>query len=200
MASIYADILLTFRLYYMYGRDRRLLGVSFVLYAGVITSSVVLSGINFPSAGDFASSHAGSCFIRLTWELPAAWLLGLGYHVYLAIFALAKVRQAYAHRNLLGVRLSLLALLVQGNLQYYIIIVAAYCTMTVLTFLGPSEIGSYNLITITTMGIFGPKLFRDMRRMLAPTGQDPTFSSILFASRQSASRHRVAADDEERVV
>ncbi|EJD48841.1 hypothetical protein AURDEDRAFT_183325 [Auricularia subglabra TFB-10046 SS5] len=185
VTSIYADILLTFRLYYMYSRDRRLLGFSLALYLAVITTSVALSSTNFPSAGDFTSSDGGSCFVRLTWELPVAWLLGLGYHVYLAVLALAKVRQAYAHRNLLGVRLSLLALLVQGNLEYYTIIVAAYCVMTVLTFLGPSEIGSYNLITITTMGFFGPKLFRDMRRMLAPTGQDPTFSSVLFASRQT---------------
>ncbi|EJD48838.1 hypothetical protein AURDEDRAFT_162297 [Auricularia subglabra TFB-10046 SS5] len=64
--------------------------------------------------------------------------------------------------------------------------VASYGLTTVLSFLGPpDQVGSYNLITTAATGIFGPKLFRDMRRMLAPAANDPTFSSIQFAPIQT---------------
>ncbi|EJD48840.1 hypothetical protein AURDEDRAFT_150872 [Auricularia subglabra TFB-10046 SS5] len=168
IVSGFADVLLTFRLYYMYGRDRRLLYFSLAVYAAIDIASVIISCLNFPSADDYTTiPNIGSCFIRLVWQLPAAWLLGLGYHVYLAVLALLKVRQAYAHRKLLGVRLSLLGLLVQGNLEYYMM-------------------AHGSRLTMTSMGIFGPKLIRDMRRMLVPGGQDPTFSTIHFATQQNA--------------
>lgn len=197
VASMYADILLTLRLYYMYGRNKKLLISTFAVYAAIIAVSIVLSFLKFPSPSDYSTvPQHGSCFVRLPWELPAAWLLCLGYQVILSILALAKVRQAYAHRKLLGVRASLLGLLVEGNLQYYLVIAASYATMTALTFLGPGQIGSYNLITNTTMGIFGPKLFRDMRRMLLPGGEDPTFSTLLFRSEPSMSQHTRGAGED----
>lgn len=196
VVSGFADVLLTFRVYYMYGRNRRLLYFSLAVYAAIDIASVILSCLNFPSAQDYTTiPNVGSCFIRLVWELPAAWLLGMCYHVYLAVLALLKVRQAYAHRKLLGIRLSLLGLLVQGNLEYYLIMIAVYCVMTVLTFVGPGELGSYNLLSMTAMGIFGPRLFRDMRRMLVPGGQDPTFSAIHFAS-QHPGRSTLWRDEE----
>lgn len=182
IVTAYADLLLTFRLHYMYNCDRRLLAFNLIIYAIVVISSILINVLNFPSARDYfsPSSGAGSCMVRLRPQMAASWLVGMVFQIYLSILALAKVRKAHAQQKVLGGRVSLLALLVQGNLQYYVVIVAAYCATTVLTLRLPyDQSGSYNLLTVAAMGIFGPKLFRDMRRMLLNSGGcDPTFSTI----------------------
>ncbi|EJD48826.1 hypothetical protein AURDEDRAFT_162284 [Auricularia subglabra TFB-10046 SS5] len=193
-------------LHYMYNCNRRLLMLNLTIYGLVVLSSITVNVLNFPSQHDYLTSGAGSCMVRLHPQMAAGWLvgvdlpyafvlpalnllIGMAFQIYLSILALAKVRNAYAQQRFLGGRVSLLALLVQGNLQYYVIIVAAYCATTILTLRMPhDQSGSYNLLTVAAMGIFGPKLFRDMRRMLLESGgYDPTFSMIEFAS---ASRPR----------
>lgn len=185
--TAYADLLLTFRLYYMYNRSRRLLYISLTAYAAIVLVNAVLSFLRFPSPHEFMfAPGVGPCFIRLSWVLPSAFLLGLAYQIYLGVMALAKVRQAYAHYRILGARVSFLALLVKGNLLYYIVMVISYGLTTLLTFLGPpDQVGSYNLLTTAATGIFGPKLFRDMRRMLTYSEDDPTFGTIHFATQVS---------------
>ncbi|EJD48823.1 hypothetical protein AURDEDRAFT_162282 [Auricularia subglabra TFB-10046 SS5] len=82
---------------------------------------LAISHLTFLTSGfSVVSFDRGRCFMESgkLGIMPAGWLVGLGYQIYLAGFALAKVRQAYIHRSLLGSRVSLLALIVAGNLQY----------------------------------------------------------------------------------
>ncbi|EJD48827.1 hypothetical protein AURDEDRAFT_183312 [Auricularia subglabra TFB-10046 SS5] len=184
--TAYADLLLTFRLYFMYNCNRRLLAVNLVFYSLVAIASITVNVLNVPSPDDYISSSSttGSCTVRLRPRMATGWIVGMVFQIYLAVLALAKVRQAHTQQQFLGGQAGLLALLVRGNLQYYATVVAAYGTTAALTLrLSHDQAGSYNLLTAAAMGIFGPKLFRDMRRMLLDSGgHDPTFSTIQFAS------------------
>ncbi|KZV83616.1 hypothetical protein EXIGLDRAFT_842831 [Exidia glandulosa HHB12029] len=192
MITAFADILLILRLHFMFDRSRRLLILNVALYIAIVAGSIAANFLHFPSSHDyFSSSLQGSCFLKVPALLSISWLLGLGFQVYLAILALAKVREAYTRFRQLGSRVNILVLLVEGNLQYYAVIVLAYCATTALTLRAPiDQAGAYNMITVAAMGIFGPKLLRDMRRMLVQREDDITLatmtrtrhSSILFAS------------------
>ncbi|KZV83615.1 hypothetical protein EXIGLDRAFT_842830 [Exidia glandulosa HHB12029] len=185
----FADVLLILRLYYMFDRNRRLLIFNAVLYGAIVSASAFVTLLTVTN--DFWSipSMHGSCFQELPPLLSLSWLLGLAFHVYLAALAVVKVREAHQVLKVLGSDIGVLALLVQGNLQYYATILAAYIPATVLTLRAPvNEAGAYNMLMLAAMGIFGPKLLRDMRQMLVNGERDPTLKTIATANLQVTGR------------
>lgn len=108
---------------------------------------------------------------------PVLWLV---YHLFLLLLALAKVRQARLRDKLLRPRISILTLLVRGNLSYYAITCPGLAAMVIFSFSGHTEVtNAYYLLSSVAFSVFATRLFRDMRRMLAPGGRDPTFGSAI---------------------
>ncbi|KZV83607.1 hypothetical protein EXIGLDRAFT_842823 [Exidia glandulosa HHB12029] len=110
--------------------------------------------------------------------MSTSWIGGTASQFYLGTLALIKVREAYRNLGALGSHVCILALLVQGNLQYYAIVVATSTAGSVLALRPVDQAGAYNMFMVASMGICGPRLLRDMRRMLMYGEDDPTLKTI----------------------
>lgn len=118
-------------------------------------------------------------------------VIGFLYQAYLGSLAVAKVRQAYAHRQLLRSK-GLLALLVEGNLLYYSIMAIIYGVPIIVAFresISAETVLTYFMVTTIMKDVLAHKLFRDMRRMLTPDLRDPTFSTVASPSHEIGDFH-----------
>ncbi|KZV80450.1 hypothetical protein EXIGLDRAFT_705172 [Exidia glandulosa HHB12029] len=163
LSGSFSDILLIIR---------ALLIVNIGIYAAAVAATSSVTYIYIPSIESFNIPQLnGSCFLK--YSHPIA------YTTLSRVLALFKVREAHRHLHQLGERTSIFVLLVQGNIQYYAIIVIAYVAATILMLCTPiDQAGSYSLVTVSAAGIFGPKLLRDMRQMLVHGDGDPTLKTL----------------------
>ncbi|KZV83609.1 hypothetical protein EXIGLDRAFT_842825 [Exidia glandulosa HHB12029] len=194
VVTVCADVLLIIRVHLMFNCNRQLLLVNSSLYALVCVSAVTIDVLEGPSPQDFVSlpSPSGSCHVRLRQPLAISWILGAIYHAYLTALVLVKYREAYTRLEQLGHRVSMLRLLVDGNIKFFFTVMISYAATTSLTCSSTmDQDGAYNLLTTTTIAIFASKLIRNLRHKLHYGNNDPDLSwmsdlgiqsSIMFAT------------------
>ncbi|KZV96516.1 hypothetical protein EXIGLDRAFT_833605 [Exidia glandulosa HHB12029] len=135
IVTICGDVLLTLRVHYMYNCNRRLFVFNICFYTAITIVNTTLGLVLLPGLHDFENGPAlmGPCYTRLIMNVFVQWLLELVYHLYLSALALVKVSEAYRHFRRLGSRKSVFALLVQGNLEYFLIVLGGYSATAIFT-------------------------------------------------------------------
>ncbi|EJD48835.1 hypothetical protein AURDEDRAFT_162293 [Auricularia subglabra TFB-10046 SS5] len=165
----------------MYDRNRRLLWLALGLFVSICILQGIINGIQVHTSISVDPGKGACVYEALLPRIPL--LLWSVYQMLGIVLLLVKIRQARERDKLIHPRVSILTLLARGNLMCYVVGMVALLVGTTLAFRGQSESVADTYYRIQRFAsiicaIVATHLFRDMRKMLAPGGRDPTFGSI----------------------
>ncbi|EJD38198.1 hypothetical protein AURDEDRAFT_187777 [Auricularia subglabra TFB-10046 SS5] len=120
---ILVDIILQFRIYVMYGGNRRILYINGGLFILAIIGAIVSAFLFFPTAVQAPANAEGSCYSWRSPELSTVWATPLAFDVYLA--CLAVIRYSKDMKRYSGRNVNLLRIITMDNVAYFVLMTVA---------------------------------------------------------------------------
>lgn len=120
---ILVDIILQFRIYVMYGGNRRILYINGGLFILAIIGAIASASLFFPKPVQAPANAEGSCYSWRSPELSTVWATPLVFDVYLA--CLAVIRYSRDMKRYSGRNVNLLRILTMDNVAYFVLMTLA---------------------------------------------------------------------------